>query len=125
MRWFKCLILFVGHILVQLSLVFITLSDEEQIKEEQKHFFKWFGVILGTGTLSVAFFTYLLVIPFFSCSKKSKLRSHLLIVFVSFIYFISLSVMLWGLQHVLIRSTVLQCYAVSGQIGLVFGLLVL
>lgn len=124
MRWFKCLILCVGHLIVHLSLAFIQVSDET-MKEESKNFLKWFAIIMGSGCLSIGFFSYLLVLPVMTCLKKSKLKTHFMVLFVTSCYFANLSVMLWGLQHVLIQSTVNQCYAVSGHIGLVFGLLVL
>jgi len=124
MRWFKCLVLCVGHILVNLSLAFIPVSDET-LKEEQHHFLKWFSISLGSALLTVVFGAYVVVLPIFKCLKINKLRAHLVIVFVSILYFVNLSVMLWGLQHFLVQATIMQCYAVSGQIGLVFGLLVL
>ena len=33
--------------------------------------------------------------------------------------------MLWGLQHIVVHATALACYSMSGQIGLVFGILII
>ena len=125
MRWVKCLLLCLGHILVNLSLVFVTVSDEALRVERNYHFFKWVGLVLATATITLITGAYLIALPVLKCLKQSKLRSYTVLSVVSIFYFISLSVMLWALQHLLIQPTVMQCYAVSGQIGLVFGLLVL
>jgi len=124
MRWFKCLVLCLGHILVNLSLAIITVSDEA-LKEEKDHFFKWFGICIGTFSGSAILASYLIALPIFSCLKKNKVRVHFAILFIAFFYFVNFSVFLWALQHMVIQTTAMQCYAVSGQIGLVFGLLVL
>jgi len=124
MRWFKCLVLCVGHLLVMLSLAFITVSDEV-LENEKKHFLKWFGMIMGTGLATIICGSYLIALPILTCIKKSKIRVHFFIVFTSICYFINLSLLLWALQHMLTQATIMQCYVVSGQIGLVFGLLVL
>ena len=124
MRWFKCLLLGLGHMLVNLSLAFITVPDDT-VHKESKHFFKWFGIVIGTMVGTVLAGGYLIALPIFPCLKKSKNRAHVMILFVAILYFINLSLMLWALQHILVQSTVIQCYSMSGQIGLVFGLLVL
>ena len=118
------MVLCVGHIMVNLSLAFIPVSDKT-LKEEQHHFLKWFCISLGSCLLTVVFGAYVVVLPIFKCLKINKVLAHLVIVFVSILYFNALSVMLWALQHILVQATIMQCYGVSGQIGLVFGLLVL
>lgn len=110
--------------MIMISLAFITVSDKV-LEEEKNSFLKWFGIVLGTGIATMATGGYLIALPIFTCLKKNKLRAHFMILFVAMIYFINLSLMLWALQHMLVQATVMQCYAVSGQIGLVFGLLVL
>jgi hypothetical protein len=106
------------------SLAFITVSDKT-LKNEKKHFLKWFGIIMGTGIATMISGAYLIAIPVASCMKKRKTLTHLMIGLTAIVYFICLSIMLWGLQHIVIHATAVQCYSMSGQIGLVFGLLVL
>mgnify|MGYP003646628464 CR=1 FL=1 len=124
MRWFKCLILCLGHLLVMISLAFVTVTDEE-LKTAKHNFLKWFLIAVGNAFLTLMFGSYVIALPLLTCLKKNKMRAHLMIVFVAIFYFTALSIMLWALQHIFIQSTVIQCYAISGQIGLVFGLFVL
>jgi len=125
MRWAKCLVLSVGHILITLSMVFITVSEQTMKNDRQHHFMKWFGIILGTGSLAVISGAYLIAMPVTLCMRKRKILTYLTIVITSIVYFICLSFMLWGLQHIVVHATALACYSMSGQIGLVFGILIL
>jgi len=125
MRWFKCLVLCVGHIFVNISLAFIVVSDESLENSRNHHVMWWIFVTLGSSIGVVTFATYLIMLPILQCLKNNKIRAHVVILCVSMLYFISFSGMLYGMQHMFVQTTIMQCYAVSGQIGLVFGLLVL
>ena len=124
MRWAKCLVLSVGHILTMLSMAVITVS-EDTIKNERDHFLKWFGIIMGTGACFLCSGAYLIAMPIASCMKKRKTLTYIMIVITSIVYFASLSVMLWALQRIVVHTTALACYTMSGQIGLVFGILII
>lgn len=125
MRWFKCLVLCVGHIMVHLSLAFIPVSDETLKYALEHEFLKWIGISISTGFISMSLAAYLVALPITECLKRNRNSAHCVIMVVAMLYFANLSIMLWAMQHMLIQSTVIQCYTVSGQIGLVFGLLVL
>ena len=124
MRWFKCLLLCCGHILLNLSLAFVTFGGE-QSENNNRIFWKWFSIAIVTAITTVVFGAYLIALPIFNCLKKSKFRAYLVSVVVFLLYIFSLGIFLWALQHLLKKRTVEQCYYLSGQIGLVFGLLLL
>jgi len=125
MRWFKCLVLCVGHIFVNISLAFIVVSDESLQYSINHHFLWWIFVTLGSAIGVIIFASYIIAMPVLKCLKNNLGCAHVIIVLISVLYFISFSGMLYGMQHMLVQTTIMQCYAVSGQIGLVFGLLVL
>jgi len=108
-----------------LSMAFITVSEKTMVDDRKHHFWKWFGIIIGTGALTIAAGSYLVAMPVTSCMKKRKTLTHLTIMLTATVYFICMSFMLWGLQHVVVHTTALACYSTSGQIGLVFGILIL
>ena len=120
MRWFKCLLLCFSHIFISFSYLFIKISNGKY--ELEKHnFLRWFGFAMGALVLSVVFIVYLLLVPFFPCTKKRRDCAHILCVVLTLCYIISIVAFLWGLQHIITPLAMIQVYASFGQTGIVFA----
>jgi hypothetical protein len=84
---------------------------------------KWLFVMGGCSMLFVCNAAYFVRLPVFSKVKENYTRIMQALLLSWLVYFVTLSLILVSVQVWFSEQSALTCYTLSGQVGLVFGLL--
>jgi len=114
MRTFKCLAIALAHVVTHLTLFFFPHGNNETLDLNIGVLFgSLFGTLLFSGaTISVNF------------KKRRKVCNRTVIVLFATLYCCSLTALLWSLRHFLSEHFADHVYSTSGNIGLIFLVLV-